>query len=271
MHTMTRHYRLLLLLLGLALAGMARADTLGVDLLYVGPEDGSALAGVRQGLDEANIQGRFLGQEYRLRQATQAQALDDKSARPSAILASLDAQGLKQLAAAYPGTPVLNLDNEDDALRGACLANLFHIIPSHRMLADAEAQWRKKHPDSGAHARAWHYTMRKYAASQLNSRFKKAQGRPMDDASWAGWAAVRLLSDVVAHNQTAQAAELLRHMKTDLAFDGQKGIDMSFRDTGQLRQPLLLVEKDRIVGMAPVRGVAKTTQLDSLGLEGCPH
>jgi len=266
---MTRHYRFLFLLLGLCLSGLARADALTVNLLYVGPPTSSALAGVRQGLDEANIQGRFLSQEYKLSQDSLGQALAGKAGAISAILASLDSDALKQLAAAYPGIPVLNIDNEDDSLRSACIVNLFHVSPSHRMLADAEAQWRKKHPDSAAHAQAWHYSMRKYAAAQLNSRYQKAQGKPMDDAAWAGWAAVRLLSDVVAHNQTAQAADLLQHMKKDLAFDGQKGIDMSFRTTGQLRQPLLLIENDRIAGMAPVRGVAKATQLDSLGLKSC--
>ena len=45
---------------------------------------------------------------------------------------------------------------------------------------------------------------------------------------------------------------------------------MSFRETGQLRQPLLLVDGDRIVGEAPVRGVVDTTYLDSLGVPFCP-
>jgi len=44
---------------------------------------------------------------------------------------------------------------------------------------------------------------------------------------------------------------------------------MNFRDTGQLRQLILLVEEDKIVGEAPVRGVAKPPTLDSLGLLNC--
>jgi len=44
---------------------------------------------------------------------------------------------------------------------------------------------------------------------------------------------------------------------------------MSFRDTGQLRQTLLLVENGEIVAEAPVRGVVDPDDLDSLGLRAC--
>jgi hypothetical protein len=54
-----------------------------------------------------------------------------------------------------------------------------------------------------------------------------------------------------------------------MAFDGQKGVPHTFRDTGQLRQPLLLVEAGKLVGEAPVPGVVDTNDLDSLGLTSC--
>ena len=44
---------------------------------------------------------------------------------------------------------------------------------------------------------------------------------------------------------------------------------MSFRDTGQLRQPLLLVAGDHVLGEAPVRGVVEIEDLDSLGATHC--
>jgi ABC transporter substrate binding protein (PQQ-dependent alcohol dehydrogenase system) len=137
------------------------------------------------------------------------------------------------------------------------------------MKADAERQWQRKEPGSRARAHAWHRSFKKYAAAQLNSRFRKRFGQPMDDEAWAGWAAVRLLSDMIVREQIAAPAQLLEALQTNLAFDGQKGIDMSFRDTGQLRQPLLLVDDDRIVGEAPVRGVVGITNLDSLGIPFC--
>ncbi|MDY6982158.1 MAG: hypothetical protein SV422_03630, partial [Pseudomonadota bacterium] len=55
-----------------------------------------------------------------------------------------------------------------------------------------------------------------------------------------------------------------------LVFDGQKGLNQTFRNNGQLRQPLLLVDANgELLGEAPVRGVANVDDLDSLGLPGC--
>ncbi|MDQ3775994.1 MAG: hypothetical protein M3461_17375 [Pseudomonadota bacterium] len=87
----------------------------------------------------------------------------------------------------------------------------------------------------------------------------------MDDRAWAGWAAVKMVADSVARLGRAEATPLLDYLKTALAFDGQKGVTMSFRKNGQLRQMLLIVEGPRIVGEAPVKGVVDPTHLDSLG------
>ena len=87
----------------------------------------------------------------------------------------------------------------------------------------------------------------------------------MDDAAWAGWAAVKMLADTSIRADTANPAELLAFLRTDLVFDGQKGTDMSFRPDGQLRQPILMVESEKVVGETPVKG----RDLDSLGPTDC--
>ena len=224
--------------------------------------------GARQGITEANAQGKFLGIRYELvtvEESSQAVAIG-----PSAIVGAVSPLRLLKLSAAASGIPVFNVTAPDDELREECRANLFHTIPSHAMFADALQQWQRKSPQSAAQARAWHHDFKKYAAAQLNQRYAKASGRAMTDEAWAGWAAVKLLADTVARVQTSDATVLVESLQTDLAFDGQKGIDMSFRDTGQLRQPLLLVEDGTIVGEAPVRGIVGITNLDSLGLSNCP-
>ena len=76
-----------------------------------------------------------------------------------------------------------------------------------------------------------------------------------------------MLSDTVARTQKTDAEAVLSYLKNDLAFDGQKGAGATFRDTGQLRQLVLLVENDKIVAEAPLRGVKGG--LDSLGLSSC--
>ena len=61
------------------------------------------------------------------------------------------------------------------------------------------------------------------------------------------------------------------YISSDGVFDGQKGSDMNFRVTGQLRQLIILVENDKIVAEAPIRGVAKPPTLDSLGSLECAN
>ncbi|MEQ8234244.1 MAG: hypothetical protein RLW61_01330 [Gammaproteobacteria bacterium] len=250
-------------------AGAAAADARTVRVAFVGEDDGDALRGVRQGLDEANAQGRFLGWQYEL--VTVNDAAGAHAAAPAVVVAAVPADALRTLAAALPDTAVLNVGNDDDSVRMQCIPNLLHTLPSAAMRADAEAQWREAHPDSRATARAWHATFEKYAAAQLNRRYQESQGQPMSDRAWAGWAAVKLVANGIVTANTAAPAQVLGHIRGDIAFDGQKGADMSFRETGQLRQPLLLVESDAIVGEAPVRGVVDSGNLDSLGRATCPR
>lgn len=236
-----------------------------VRIVFLGDTDGDAWRGARQGIDEANVQGRFLGLDYELVAADdQAGAL---AAGAVAIVADVSALRLSRLADAAAGVPVFNVGADDDELREACLPNLLHTIPSLAMRDDAVQQWRRKRPDGNAEARAWHPTFRKYAAAQLNKRYEDTFARPMSDVAWAGWAATKLVADTIARG--TDPAALLDALRGDLAFDGQKGSDLSFRTTGQLRQPLLLVSGDKIVGEAPVRGVVAAGNLDSLGLSDC--
>ncbi len=232
-----------------------------IKLSFIGDNDSQAFRGVKQGIDEANIQGIFLGQSYSL-------TTSPKSS--TAIFTTMAAKHIAQLSRAYPNKAIFNLTAEDDDLRSECFANVLHMIPSQAMKKDAETQWLKKNPERYARAQTWHHTFRKYAAGQLNARFTKSTNHKMTDTAWAGWASVKLLSDSIARTQFNDATSVLQFIKTELAFDGQKGMSLNFRDTGQLRQPLLLIENGKIAGEAPVRGVANTTDLDSLGLSHCP-
>ncbi|MFW5426386.1 MAG: ABC transporter substrate-binding protein [Methylophagaceae bacterium] len=244
-----------------------QAEVIEVELYYVGPTEGSAWLGVQQGLDEANLQGEFLGQKYSLKPISVSDLAELKSV--TAILLATDADQVLTIAQSkqLANVAIFNLSSDSDALRSACLPNLLNITASQKMKNDAQSQMIAKNPDSKAQAQGWHKDFRKFAASQLNSRFTKAQGVIMDDDAWAGWAAVKMLSDTVARTQKTDATTILAYLKNDLAFDGQKGAGATFRDTGQLRQLVLLVENDKIVAEAPLRGVKGG--LDSLGLKSC--
>ena len=251
----------------IAFSHVALADVIDVRLYYVGPTDGSVWRGMQQGLEEANLQGEFLGQKYELHAVTEKELAGLDSV--TAILLATDADHVLSIAksAKYNHIPVFNLSSDADSLRSACVPNLLNIPASQKMKADALAQWLKEHPESKAHVQGWHEDFEKFAASQLNIRFKKSQGVAMDDGAWAGWAAIKLLSDTVARTQTTDATKMLTYLKNDIAFDGQKGAGATFRNTGQLRQLVLLIDDNKIVAEAPLRGVKGG--LDSLGLKSC--
>ncbi|MEX2482541.1 MAG: hypothetical protein WD928_16915 [Gammaproteobacteria bacterium] len=245
----------------------AAAESRQLDIAFVGQVDSDAWHGARQGITEANAQGRFLGLDYELT-TIEADALPEHI-ESIAVIADLDAAGLRRLAERYADIAVFNVSSEEPDLRANCQSNLLHTIPSAAMREAAIEQWRSQHPAATVQALAWHEDFEKYAAGQLNRRYAESASRPMNDVAWAAWAAVKVVSDQVARSAGAAPAALLTALKGPLAFDGQKGVDMSFRETGQLRQNLLLVEDDVIVGEAPVRGVAAPDDLDSLGLPSC--
>ncbi len=251
-------------------AGISQANTIKIKFAYIGSTNDSAYIGISQGLTEANLQGQFLGQAYSLDTIESNQLNGTDFSKYIAILAATDADMILTLAELIPDYPIFNLAATDDSLRETCLANVLHITPSERMRKDAIAQWHIKQPDADVEAKAWHPDFVKFAARDLNKRFRKASNIGMDDLAWAGWAAVKMTSDTVAREDITTPIKMLNYLKTSLSFDGQKGMAMNFRETGQLRQLLLVVENDNIVGEAPVRGVVKTTNVDSLGITNCP-
>lgn len=215
---------------------------------------------------EAEQQAKFLGIEYRWVFVDSAQeAAAHKGA--DAVIATLDPE---ETAAALPGTAVFNVTDPDDKLRTRCRENLFHVTPSTAMLSAAEKQWKESEPDDHAiEAHAWHPRFVKFAGRELNNRWRNSVGREMTDQDWAVWAAYRLVADAIAQNAEAEPAELVTYFREEMEFDGQKGAYMTFRETGQLRQPLLITVAGKLSGEAPVRGVAASDDLDSLGAQEC--
>ncbi|MCC5796369.1 MAG: hypothetical protein JJU48_03490 [Methylophaga sp.] len=248
----------------LLLPAATMADVLEVTLHYAGPESGSAWKGVQQGVDEANLQGQFLGQNYQI-QVVNLDELDSIE-DITVLLMATDEETMLRIAQheRLSNVAVFNLTSGSDALREACQPNLLSTIVSDSMKQDALAQWQERNPDRPVTAQAWHEDFVKYAARQLNNRFSRAHGVPMDDEAWAGWAASKMVTDSIARTQNLDSSDMLTHLKTEIAFDGQKGDGMTFRENGQLRQIILLIdEANEIVAEAPLRGVSGG--LDSLG------
>ena len=111
----------------------------------------TGLAGARLGMVDNNTTGRFLGQQYELKEVTVAAGGDLDGAvksliagGTSLIVADLSAKRLLEIADLPEAKQavILNTAAEDDELRTQdCRANVFHIIPSRAMKADALAQY----------------------------------------------------------------------------------------------------------------------------------
>ncbi len=114
------------------------------------PADDGALGG-RQGVEDNNTTGRFLGHDYRL----ETVVLDEEDDVQEAFR-GLHAGGTRQFIVDVPAADLLaladsengrqswfyNVGSGDDALRTRdCRANVLHLVPSHSMRADALAQY----------------------------------------------------------------------------------------------------------------------------------
>jgi len=263
----------LLVLLGFAAAAAHAAEPLQARMLLVAPgaDYASHRNGAVLGQTEGNIQGRFLGIDYVLEEVTLDAALQARTDISAVIVAGNAEQLLRVLAVHAPRkVPVFNIALDDMSLRETCHESLYHTLPSAKMLQDAAAQWQQANPGSTVSALAWHPDFVKFAGRDLNRRYREQFALEMDSTAWAGWVATRSVAEAVVRTGSADAAGIDTYLREQLGFDGQKGIAQSFRNNGQMRQPLLLVDAaGELVGEAPVRGVAANDDLDSLGLPGC--
>ncbi|AMY07135.1 ABC transporter, substrate binding protein, PQQ-dependent alcohol dehydrogenase system [Luteitalea pratensis] len=92
----------------------------------------------------------------------------------------------------------------------------------------------------------WHPTLDTPAAAQLNGRFLRRTGRPMDAAAWRGWMAAKVAFEVALRFEAGED-DLLA-----LQFDGHKGQPLRFSEDGHLVQPTCRMVGGRAALAAPV-------------------
>jgi len=115
----------------------------------VAPDKG--LAGAKLAIGDNNTTGRFLHQKFELIEKIipaggdlRAATADISGAGQKVIVADLTASRLTELADLpdMKDAVIFNVRAEDDALRASdCRPNVFHLIPSRAMKADALGQW----------------------------------------------------------------------------------------------------------------------------------
>ena len=199
--------KVLCCILFLSISQHIHASQAVITFVYVGETEHSAYSGVLQGLTEANLQGKFLGQKYNIQNFSSASSLPDDLSNYIAVISALSIHELLILQENIRDIPIFNLTAHDNSLRSDCPNNILSIIPSDQMNDDAIKQWDQGHPNSSVEATAWHKDFLKFAARDLNKRFRKSFDKGMDGYAWAGWATIRMVADTVARESITNPVE----------------------------------------------------------------
>ncbi|MCK8515407.1 hypothetical protein M0534_03530 [Methylonatrum kenyense] len=252
-------------LIGMGLVSASVADEI-VSIAFIGEDGSDAYKGAEMGLEEINRAGGFLGYEFSLDVVA---SHDDIADDAIAVVVTSDGDDAGSVADGFPALAVFNTGSDDDALREACRDNLFSIMPSASMRQDALEQWHQQADDHDIAAVAHHHAFRRYSSGDLNGRFVEAYDEPMTERAWTAFVALRMVGDGVTRTASREADTLIQHLKDLESFDASKGQPLSFRENGQLRQPLWIVQDDSVIGEAPVDGVVDPDDLDTLGNISC--
>ncbi len=156
------------------------------------PAAGDGIAGAELAAEDNNTTGQFLGQTFAIEdvplppRGDPVAALNGLIARGvSLVLADLPAAALLALSdsAKDKGVLIFNTSAPENSLREEnCRANVFHIAPSHSMLADGLAQylvwkqWKRwflikgSHPEDELYAAALRHAAKKFGAKIVEER-----------------------------------------------------------------------------------------------------
>jgi hypothetical protein len=97
----------------------------------------------------------------------------------------------------------------------------------------------------------WHPALERYGAAQLNERYARRFGRPMDESAWAAWCAAKAVHEALLRAASPDPAAL-RQALVALVFDGHKGRALRFGADGVLAQPRYAVDaRGELLGEVP--------------------
>jgi len=208
--------------------------------------------GVMMGVEEAARSAVMFGGGVELERLTTgadvAAAARRAIARGAVVVVGGEAADeCTQLAAACAHADALyvNVLCSADELRGAaCDRHMFHVAPSDAMIASARGQLPATNAQAESRVSAWDSSLQAFGADTLNQRFRARFGVPMTGDSWAGWFAVKCLSEAVLRTGARGTPALIQYLESERSgSDGHKGRLLTFRAWDhQLRQPLYVME-----------------------------
>jgi ABC-type branched-subunit amino acid transport system substrate-binding protein len=261
-----------------ALASRVPAQSTAIDLRIgvvtprsaATPAEIATLKGIRLGIAEATQTARLFGDAVETFEA-RADATSGGAVRAAEFLSSArkvqiligvapgDADTLSRFAEQH-GLIFLNVASRSDGLRAACRRNSFHIQASDIMYSTAAHLVPSAGP-RGSIA-LWDRRLERFGASQLNDRYRAVAREGMDGSSWAGWAAIKIVSEAALRAGSSEPSRIRSYLESATArFDGHKGWPLSFRaDDHQLRQPLYMVAESgaaaRITDIPDLRSIS---------------
>jgi hypothetical protein len=230
----------------------------------------SSSNGLTLGIEEAQRTGRLFGWEIVVVLAPDSlPAIEAQryllASGPTAIVADLTRSALP---APHGGSAPLYLDvgNAPMRVRGGCGDRAFHLLPANgstRPPAKTDSEITTGHLNFVA----WHPSLERFGAAQLNERYRKRFGKDMNDHAWAGWLSIKVLLDAALRTGTSDPCVLERFfLSANGRFDGHKGVPLFFDpQTRELVQPLYaprLSGEPEMVAMSVDRGIHGAPAVD---------
>lgn len=191
----------------LGLGALAFADIREPRLGNLLPPGDPAHPGALLGIEEAERTAGLL--RVKLRWATSGEVLIGREA-PAKL-----------------GVPFLAVGPPEEA---PVRPRVFRVASSPRFRRQVLARSRKGH-----RVVDWHSGLVRFGAEQLNERFHRRFGRPMDEASWRGWMAVKIAAEAALRGSVLQQLR-------ESGFDGHKGTQLRFGGDHHLIQPVYVVD-----------------------------
>ena len=170
------------------------------------------------------------------RDAASADSIETGATRTSAQAAAIiRADGLRCLTSRQPTIPAIDVVCDTSVSRAG-----LRVHPAAATTARAAL------PDATSRVELWHASLERFGAEQLNQRFMRRFGVAMDSDAWAGWIAMKIVSECALRAEDTSPIALRRALADPKAhFDGHKGRPLSFDPhDGALIQPLYVVARD---------------------------
>ena len=242
------------------------AENKDIEILYFGTKEDTAFIGVGQGLEDgSNIHP---GVSFRIMiEAENYRPYNDP--KPKAIFVAAGSESIRLISSLNPDIPIFNLIDDTVMIRELCLKNVFHIIPDNAMRFDAEQQWQAKYQEATVEVVAWHPDFNIGNASKLNQKFLEKRNVTLTEQGWSGWAAAKIFVESMVAVSKKKEMDLITYLKRNVHFDVNKGVPVSFRADGQLRQTLLIIEDSFLKSEVPAKDLLDKEDLDKLGELRC--